>query len=239
MAADLVAVARELVNVLDEIAEGDFDDEALIQRAKKLNLGLASVYTRMYGATPLISTDYPHHVWWPRAREHASQALAALESGYASDNTSSKPARTRARGGDGIARLKALEPQVLDLLADSRHRYFDPLIVQELYQRYATAVERLHRSSHDVFGDVPLREIPPSSGTTENDGRGYIERPALEQLRRDIRYCLDLEEYTSPEPTDPTVEARARRIVRRGRRIRRVPGAPQDHLGSSHVDRDR
>ena len=235
MAADLVAVARG--ERADEIAEGDFDDEALIQRAKKLNLGLASVYTRMYGATPLISTDYPHHVWWPRACEHASQALAALESGYASDNTSSKPARTRA-GGDRIVRLKALEPQVLDLLADSATDYFDPLIIRELYHATlpwssgctaaATTCSATSRCARfrRAAGRRKTKVLATSNGRHSNS---YGAISDIASTLRSTRH------RSRPIPR----WARARRIVRRGRRFRRVPGAPQDHLGSSHVDRDR
>lgn len=79
--SDLVEVARELVAILEQVRAAGYRDQALIQRAKTLNFRLAPAYKGVYGGTPIISTDYPSWVWWPRAREHASQVLAALEAG--------------------------------------------------------------------------------------------------------------------------------------------------------------
>lgn len=74
-------LARELLMLLDRIREEGYQDEDSIQRAKVLNAQLAPSYTQLYGAVPLISTDYPPRIWWTRARENASQALAVAAAG--------------------------------------------------------------------------------------------------------------------------------------------------------------
>lgn len=77
----LLDIARRLVETLDAIKAGGFQNEDLIQEAKTLNMRLKSVYDRLYGATPLIVTEHPTWIWWRRAYERASQALAAIEGG--------------------------------------------------------------------------------------------------------------------------------------------------------------
>ena len=178
MALDLLETAKELVRALDAIRAGGFTDESLIQRAKALNFQLGPVFDRLYGGTPLIVTEYPSQVWWPRAKERASQALASLEGGVVVE-TPKAVQRRPGQGAANIARLRALENQLLDLLADPRSHYFDPPIVHELYQRYAQAVSGLQREAHELFEDAPLRELPASSGTTDNGGRGYIDESSL------------------------------------------------------------
>lgn len=82
---DLIASARELVELLRTIEAGHlYGDDDLIQRAKTLHGKLGPVYLRLYGHFPLMVTEYPPHVWMRRAKEAASQALAALESGMVS-----------------------------------------------------------------------------------------------------------------------------------------------------------
>lgn len=43
-----------------------------------------------------------------------------------------------------------------------------------------------------LLGDLPDRQIPESSGTTDHDGRGYIERHHLERVIRDIDYISEV-----------------------------------------------
>ena len=76
-----MVAAEELVAVL-RIIRASGPDDALVQRAKGLNLQLAPVYERIYGRTPLLTTTRPLNLWLSDAEEWASQALAAIESGF-------------------------------------------------------------------------------------------------------------------------------------------------------------
>ena len=60
--SDLKQTARDLLAALDNVKVARFLDEDEIQRVKALNMQLNPVYVRIYGATPLISTDYPSHI---------------------------------------------------------------------------------------------------------------------------------------------------------------------------------
>jgi len=73
--------ARDLVSVLNEIKSFGYNDAELLQRAKTLHARLAPVYRGLFGRFQLIWTAYPPRVWWTRAFEDATQALAALEGG--------------------------------------------------------------------------------------------------------------------------------------------------------------
>ena len=88
---DLSAVARELIETLKSIRESGYQDEELLIHAKTLNARLTPVFRQLVGGTPLISTDYPPHVWYPRAMEWATQALAAVEGGLVKQETTSQP----------------------------------------------------------------------------------------------------------------------------------------------------
>lgn len=83
---DQEELARELLTLLDRIRGEGYKDEALIERAKVVNAQLAPSYLQLYGAVPLISTDYPPRIWWKRARENASQALAVAAAGLVAGN---------------------------------------------------------------------------------------------------------------------------------------------------------
>lgn len=102
-----LGIAQRLVDVLREIQATGFGDEDLIQEAKTLNLQLRPVYNFLYGGTPLIVTEYPSWVWWRRAMERATTALAAVESGAFADE-SDVPRQDR-RSEDPL--LDALPPR--------------------------------------------------------------------------------------------------------------------------------
>jgi predicted nucleotide-binding protein len=91
-----------------------------------------------------------------------------------------------------IAKLAALRKLLADWLKDPRLRYFDPAIVVEYYGQFSRQTELLRGSLPEVFGDLPVRPEPKSSGTTDNEGRGYVEREYLEILRRDIDYLFEV-----------------------------------------------
>lgn len=84
----LVEKARQLLALLYEMKQtGDYSDPAKLLEMKTLNMGLGTVYARLYGNTPLIVTEYPVRIWHSRALERASDALAWLEAhpGWESD----------------------------------------------------------------------------------------------------------------------------------------------------------
>jgi hypothetical protein len=73
-------VAERLLELLRQVeTTRAYDDEELLREIKSLNLRLAPIYSRLYGATPLITTSYPPRIWLTRAKESASDALALIE----------------------------------------------------------------------------------------------------------------------------------------------------------------
>lgn len=85
-------------------------------------------------------------------------------------------------------KLRALSWLMDQKLADPRSQYFDPLVVVDLFQRYERLRDALRETGVALFDDLPVRDRPESSGTTDHDGRGYILRHHLEVLREDIAY---------------------------------------------------
>jgi hypothetical protein len=91
-----------------------------------------------------------------------------------------------------LAKLAGLRKLLGQWLQNPSFRYFDPLIVEEYYTQFTIQTKLLRKSMPEFFRDLPERPRPKSSGTTENDGRGYIERPYLEVLRRDLDYIFEV-----------------------------------------------
>lgn len=91
-----------------------------------------------------------------------------------------------------IAKLAAVRKLLSEPLEDTDWRYFDPAIVMEYYDQFNRQMQILRNSMPEVFGDLPIRSEPKSSGTTDYDGRGYVERAYLEMLRRDMDYVFEV-----------------------------------------------
>ncbi len=72
-----------------------------------------------------------------------------------------------------FAKLAGLHKTVSSRIEEPRARYFDPAQVLEYFEAYNRHVNRLKQLLPDLFGDVPDRLMPVSSGTTDNEGRGY------------------------------------------------------------------
>lgn len=89
-------------------------------------------------------------------------------------------------------KLTALRNSVSSWLKDARSLYFDPRDTQDLFVRFNRIRDTLKFSYKTFFEDLPDREMPKSSGTTDYDGRGYIRRERLELLLTDIDYCLEI-----------------------------------------------
>lgn len=91
-----------------------------------------------------------------------------------------------------VVKLAALHKNIVSYLPpDKRARYFDPAEVVEFFERYAPLRDALRAERPELFSDLPVRTVT-ASGTTDNEGRGYITRDQLEQLIRDIEYCLEV-----------------------------------------------
>lgn len=89
-------------------------------------------------------------------------------------------------------KLQALRNQVAKQIENPHGRYFDPKNTLNLFERYIPLRDGLKKLEQDLFNDIPTREIPKPSQTTDNGGRGYIKRSEIEYLLHDIEYCLDL-----------------------------------------------
>jgi predicted nucleotide-binding protein len=71
-------------------------------------------------------------------------------------------------------------------------RYFDPAVVLPVLDSVAGLIEELREQQPDLYDDLRKRDIPKSSGTSDYDGRGYIERGALEDVVRDLEYVFEV-----------------------------------------------
>lgn len=91
-----------------------------------------------------------------------------------------------------IPKLIALRNLLDSWLKNEHYLYFDPKETQDIFERFVLIQKELCTSDPLFFEDLPIREMPKSSGTTDNAGRGYIERSHLELLLKDINYCLDI-----------------------------------------------
>lgn len=109
-----------------------------------------------------------------------------------------------------IAKLTALRNSLESWLKDPYHLYFDPQSTQDLFGRFITIRDKLRSLYSPLFEDLPLREVPRPSGTTDFDGRGYIERHKFDLLLKDIKYCLDI------LSAQPTVDIPSMTISREG-----------------------
>lgn len=92
---------------------------------------------------------------------------------------------------DTTAKLVALHKAVGRLLEDPRSRYFDPPVILEFFARWVPVRDALRSALPSVLGDLPARDMPASSGTTDYEGRGYITRQPVQQLHADMQYALD------------------------------------------------
>jgi len=70
-------------------------------------------------------------------------------------------------------------------------RAFDPKENKNLFSRFDTILEKLISGHPSLFDDFPVRDLE-ISGTTEFNGRGFIERRRIILLLNDIENCIDL-----------------------------------------------
>ncbi len=129
-----------------------------------------------------------------------------------------------------IAKLAAVRKLLGEWLKDPRTRYFDPPIIVEYYEQFSRQTQLLRNSMPDAFGELPLRPEPTSSGTSEYNGRGYVERRYLEVLRRDIDYIFEILANSRMAEASPAV---------RPERVFISHGRSEDwQQVQSHIERD-
>jgi hypothetical protein len=92
---------------------------------------------------------------------------------------------------EAIAKLTALHKAVSRYLENPRAMYFDYQIFSEWFARWEPVREALCKEHPTLFDDLPKRSVPSSSGTTDFDGRGYVQRGPVQQLHDDMQFVLD------------------------------------------------
>lgn len=107
-----------------------------------------------------------------------------------------------------FAKLAGLQKVVTSRIT-GRGRYFDPLSVLEYFEQFQRLIEDLKELLPELYSDIPSRKIPKSSGTTDFEGRGYIELSHLLTLLRDIDYIF---EVRSNSRVGEVIEEKPRRI---------------------------
>jgi len=73
---------------------------------------------------------------------------------------------------------------------------YDPLDVIPLFERWKAVREELVATEPELL-DLPAYEPPKPSGASDNDGRGIIERPQIERMRRSMRDAWDILNHPS------------------------------------------
>lgn len=159
-------MARELIAVLDAIKKAGFRDEQLIERAKALNARLAPSYAKVYGAVPLISTDYPPRIWWSRAREQASQALAVAAAGWVSHERSNPHLAMESRK---VFIVHGREHGLKEATARLVERLgYEAVILHERPNRGRTVIEKFEQEANAAFAVVLL--TPDDEGRLRAEG---------------------------------------------------------------------
>ncbi len=104
-----------------------------------------------------------------------------------------------------FAKLAGLQKLLARRLENPRSRFFDPTDVSEYYELYIGLRDALVENLPELFADLPRRDPPIASETSDNDGRGYVERKYLKSLYRDIEYIFEVRahsELASPESAE-------------------------------------
>jgi hypothetical protein len=102
-----------------------------------------------------------------------------------------------------LAKLRALRNILGQRTKDPKARYFDPQIVTEYFERLAQLQDRLRQLLPDAIDDLPRRPLPPPSGTTDFQGRGYVERWHLERAIEDLELIFEVAASIAPTAVPP------------------------------------
>jgi predicted nucleotide-binding protein len=87
-------------------------------------------------------------------------------------------------------------------------RYFDPRVVLPILEAVERLMGELRAQAPDLYSDLPNRALPSASNTTDYDGRGYIERPAIEDVVRDLDYVFEVKAGSQVALVKPSQAAR-------------------------------
>ena len=93
---------------------------------------------------------------------------------------------------EAFAKLTALHKAVSKEVANPKAMYFDPPLVLEFFSRWVPIRDSLRKEYPTLLDDLAVRNTPTSSGTSDFDGRGYIERKPIQQILSDMQYVLDV-----------------------------------------------
>ena len=116
-----------------------------------------------------------------------------------------------------MAKLAGLYKTIDALLENPRALYFDPPAVLEYFDAYNRASAILKEELPQLFGDLPDRPVPESSGTTDFGGRGYIRRDQLGLVIRDIDYILEVRTHSELEVPTHSSERERRVFISHGK----------------------
>jgi len=116
-----------------------------------------------------------------------------------------------------LAKLSVVRKFFAEKLKEPRSRYFDPPIIAEQYEIFSRQTAVLRECLPDIFGDLPQRPEPKSSGTSDYDGRGYVERPYLEAIARDIEYIFEVESKSNISESTAKLSSPRRVFISHGR----------------------
>lgn len=89
------------------------------------------------------------------------------------------------------ARFTALHKALGRAMENPKGRYFDPPFALEFFNRWTPIRDAMKSLYPTLLEDLPVRELPVSSGTSDHEGRGYIERRFLQRLLDDMQYVHD------------------------------------------------
>lgn len=112
-----------------------------------------------------------------------------------------------------ILKLKGLRVSLEDWLVNPLNNYFDPKETRDLFLRFTGIRNKLQSMYPRLFKDLPSRKIPRSSGSTDFEGRGYIERKHFELLLNDINYCLEILTSSNKRGEMPLTDEHIRKLT--------------------------
>lgn len=115
-----------------------------------------------------------------------------------------------------MAKLAGLYKTIDTRLENRRALNFDPSTVLEYFEAYNRVSAILKEELPQLYGDLPDRPVPESSGTTDFEGRGYIRRRYLGRIIADIDYILEVRAHSELEVPTHSLERERRIFISHG-----------------------
>lgn len=78
-------------------------------------------------------------------------------------------------------------------------QYFDYGPYSKLFEEYSYLRDYFKNKYTDLLNDLEVKEIPPSSNTTDFEGRGYLTRANLQSLEDDIQKIFSMSKFFTLE----------------------------------------